>query len=150
MAEESRTGGHEGHALVVEHGILLQSAKGPIPNLADLIAGERIRGSWWGHPRSHDVFAAINDARDADDVVALRLVRGKVTLVHRRLWPALVRVADRFDADRLAAIHEEHTETGRHRTTETPFPKWVAADVRREAQAMSVADADAQLPPCLC
>jgi hypothetical protein len=60
-----------------------------------------------------------------------------------------VRVADRFDADRLAAIHEEHTETGRHRTTETPFPKWVAADVRREAQAMSVADADAQLPPCL-
>jgi hypothetical protein len=142
-------GGRSGHALLVEQGILLQSAKGPIPNLADLVAGEKIRGSWWGHPRSHDVFAAINDARDADDVVALRLVRGKVTLVHRRLWPALVCVADRFDAAALASIHEEHTETGRHRTTETPFPEWVPADVRREAQAMTVADADAQLPPCL-
>ena len=32
-----------------ESGMLLQSARGPIANVADLIAGEEIKGSWWGH-----------------------------------------------------------------------------------------------------
>src|SRR5262245_6904027 len=109
----------QGAALVEEHGMLLQSAKGPVPNLADLVVGEAIRGSWWSHPRSHDIFVAINEARDSDDVVALRLVRNKVTLVDRRLWPALVRLADRFDGDALAALHEEHLPNGRHLTTTT-------------------------------
>ena len=33
--------------------MLLQSAKGPVPNVADLVAGEPIKGSWWGHPAGH-------------------------------------------------------------------------------------------------
>ena len=37
-------------AWVREQGIVLQSARGPLPNLAEWIAGEPIRGSWWGHP----------------------------------------------------------------------------------------------------
>jgi hypothetical protein len=135
-----------GAALVEEHGVLLQSAKGPVPNLADLVAGERIRGSWWSHPRSHDIFDAVNEARDSDDVVALRLVRGKVTLVHRRLWPALVRIADRYAASALAALHEEHLPNGRHKTTRTPFPEWVPEDVERAAKCLSVDDAEALLP----
>jgi hypothetical protein len=32
---------------VREQGIVLQSARGPIPNLAEYVAGEPIRGSWW-------------------------------------------------------------------------------------------------------
>ena len=87
---------------MLEHGILLQSAKGPVPNLADLVAGETIKGSWWGHPLGHDIFAAINAVRDSPDVVATRLIKGKVTLVHRRLWPALVRVAAHVEPERLA------------------------------------------------
>jgi len=126
--------------------VLLQSAKGPVPNLADLVAGEQIRGSWWSHPRSHDIFDAVNEARDSDDVVALRLVRGKVTLVHRRLWPALVRIADRYPASALAALHEEHLANGRHKTTRTPFPEWVPQDVERSAKRLSVDDAEALLP----
>lgn len=126
--------------------MLLQSAKGPVPNLADLVAGEQIRGSWWSHPRSHDIFVAVNEARDSDDVVALRLVRGKVTLVHRRLWPALVRLADRYPASALAALHEEHLPNGRHRTTTTAFPDWVPDDVQRAAQRLSVDDAESLLP----
>jgi hypothetical protein len=129
-----------GAALVEEHGVLLQSAKGPVPNLADLVAGEQIR--WC----SHDIFDAVNEARDSDDVVALRLVRGKVTLVHRRLWPALVRIADRYPASALAALHEEHLPDGRHKTTRTPFPEWVPQDVERSAKRLSVDDAEALLP----
>jgi hypothetical protein len=134
---------------LVEAGILLESAKGPIPNLAELVAGERISGSWWGHPRGHDIYAAINLVRDSPDVVALRLVKGKITLVHRRLWPAIVRVAARFPAERVAAVHEEHTESGNHRTTTTPFPDWVPPDVMAIANAMSEQDADAELGAAL-
>ena len=35
-------------AQLVNDGMLLQSAKGRISNVADLVAGEAIEGSWWG------------------------------------------------------------------------------------------------------
>jgi hypothetical protein len=72
-----------------------------------------------------------------------------VTLVHRRLWPALACVADRFPAKSLAAIHEEHTSTGAHRVREQPFPDWVPDDVPAASQDLSVDDALAELPDCL-
>ena len=83
------------------------------------------------------------------DLVATRLINGKITLVHRRLWPALVRVAARFPAERLAAVDEEHTTSGAHRTTEIPFPDWVPAEELNAAALLTVDDALAQLPPCL-
>ena len=134
---------------LIEHGMLLESARGPLPNVAEMIAGEPIRGSWWAHPRSHAIFAEINALAESPDVVRTRLVNGKVTLVRRRVWPALVRVADRIPAARLAAIVEEHTATGAHRVTEQPFPDWVPADVRRAAAKLSIDDAFAALPECL-
>src|SRR5262245_15070885 len=42
-------------AVLVEHGMLLESARGPLPNVAEIVAGEPIRGSWWGHRRSHEI-----------------------------------------------------------------------------------------------
>jgi hypothetical protein len=79
----------------------------------------------------------------------MRLVMGKVTLVHRRVWPALVRVADRFTPKQLAVLHEEHTASGAHRVVEQPFPDWVPADVTLAAAQLSIDEALAQLPPCL-
>jgi hypothetical protein len=134
---------------VREQGIVLQSGHGPVPNLAERIAGEPIRGSWWGHPSSQEIFVAINDVHSSPDVVATRLINGKVTLVHRRLWPALVRVADRIPAKRLAAVTQEHSASGGHRSIEIPFPEWVPAEDMAEAGLLSVEEAFAQLPPCL-
>ncbi|HVE17985.1 MAG TPA: hypothetical protein VNB52_02820, partial [Ilumatobacteraceae bacterium] len=79
-------------AALVEQGMLLESARGPLPNVAEMIAGEPIKGSWWGHPQGHAIFNELQLLDESPDVVRLRLVRGKVTLVHRRLWPALARV----------------------------------------------------------
>ena len=135
--------------VLVEHGMLLQSAKGPVPNVADLVAGEPVKGSWWGHPAGHEIFAALNELDESSDVVRLRLIKGKVTLVHRRLWPALVRLADRFPPERLAALHEEHTESGHHRVEEQPFPDWVPADVAAEADRLTDDEAVVQLAPIL-
>jgi hypothetical protein len=136
-------------AALVEHGMLLQSARGPLPNVAELVAGEPIKGSWWGHPKGHAIFDLLSTLDESPDVVRLRLVNAKVTLVHRRLWPSLVRVADRFTPKQLAALHEEHTASGAHRVVEQPFPDWVPADVVLAAAELSVDDALAQLPPCL-
>jgi hypothetical protein len=137
------------HEVLRRDGMLLQSARGPIPNHAELVAGERIRGSWWSHPRRHEIFEAINAARASPDVVALRLVDRKITLVHRTMWPALVRLADRFPADALAAVHEEHTATGAHASSTVAFPDWVPADVMTAAARLSEDDARAGLPACI-
>ena len=135
-------------AALIEHGMLLQSARGPIPNVAELVVGEPIRGSWWGHPASHEIFEALNTLAASPDVVRTRLVNGKVTLIHRRLWPALVCLANRFPPERLAAIHEEHTSSGAHEAGEQPFPDWVPADVIAAAGSLSMDDARGMLPEC--
>jgi hypothetical protein len=136
-------------AWVCEQGVVLQSARGPVPNLAEQIAGEPIRGSWWGHASGHEIFAVLNRVRASEDVVATRLVEGRVTLVHRRIWPALVRVADRFPPERLAAVEEQHTASGAHRNVEVAFPGWVPPEDMAAAELLSVDEALAQLPVCL-
>jgi hypothetical protein len=135
--------------VLMERGFLLESARGPIPSVAELIAGEPIAGSWWAHPDSHAIFAAINDVADSPDVVRLRLINGKITLVHRRVWPALVRVSSYFPPASLASVEEEHTTSGAHRKIETPFPNWVPAEVRDAAARLSEASAFDELPDCL-
>jgi len=134
---------------VCEQGVVLQSARGPLPNLAERIAGERISGSWWGHSSGHEIFAVLTRLLDSSDVIATRLVNGKITLIHRRLWPALVRVADHFPAERLAAVDEVHTPAGAHRTIEIPFPEWIPAEDLDAAALLSVDEALALLPACL-
>ena len=135
----------DGLAFVARHGIVLVSAKGPAPRLVDAIAGETVRGSWWGHPRGREIFRVLSAVQQSDQVLACRLLDGKVTLVHRRLWPALVRLAGRFTPAQLARVAEEHTAQGHHVRRDTPFPDWVPADVRREAAALSEDEAQALL-----
>lgn len=129
--------------------MVLESARGPVPNLAERVAGEAIRGSWWSHPASHEIYAAIQEVRASPSVVATRLINGKVTLIHRRLWPALVQVADQLPPERLAALHEEHTASGAHRIREAPFPSWVPSDVVTGAAVLTPEAALQQLPACV-
>ena len=75
--------------------------------------------------------------RDSDDVLVCRLIKGKVTFVHRRLWPALVRAASHVPPDRLSQLREVHTSSGHHVTKEVPFPKWVPSSVRTAARSLS-------------
>jgi hypothetical protein len=126
---------------VKANGVTLESGRGPIPNLAETIAGEPIRGSWWAHPKGNDIFLCSRAIRKSADVLVCRLVGGKVTYVHRRLWPALVRLAQRFDADRLAAIREVHTDSGKHKVGITRFPDWVPGEVMRAAEELSSEEA---------
>ena len=135
-----------GAEIVEEHGVVLQSARGPIVNLPELVVGGPISGSWWAHPKHDEIFRVLNEAAASDDVVRLRLVKGKLALVHRRLWPVLVRLVDRIGPEALAAVYEEHTSTGAHRSRSVPFPDWVPQVVIEEAARLSEADAIERLP----
>lgn len=129
-------------AFVKRHGIVLQSASGSVPSLAEAIVGEPIRGSWWAHPRGREIFAVSQKLCDTPDVLACKLVDGKVTYVHRKMWPALVKLASLFPNGRLDKVWDEHTANGKHVARRTKFPKWVPAEVLREAEELGEAEAE--------
>jgi hypothetical protein len=128
-------------AFVKTQGVVLESARGTAPSLAEAVAGEPICGSYWAHPKANDIFLCSRAIRKSADVLVCRLVGGKVTYVHRRLWPALVRLAGRFDANRLAAIQEVHTPSGKHEVHTTAYPDWVTEDVKRAAEELTEKEA---------
>ena len=84
-------------------GLLLES-DAVLPSVAGFVAHERIRGSWWGHPRGHDIFQANEQLAAHPDVIACKLISGKVTYVHRSLWPTLFVVANSREAWQLSRI----------------------------------------------
>ena len=126
---------------VRKHGVVLMAARGPVPSLAEAIAGAPFRGGWWAHPEARRMFRVFETVRESRHVLTCRLVGGKVTFVHRRLWPALVRLASRLPKSGLAAIREEHTAKGWHRTRVTPFPRWVPKEISRKARALDATGA---------
>lgn len=84
---------------VDKHGLLLaHDAK--LPSVSGIVAGEAVKGSWWGHPKGNEIFATLGTIED--EVAWVKLVNGKVTLVHRRLWPALLGVAGKWQREGLS------------------------------------------------
>jgi hypothetical protein len=135
----------QGIAFVKRHGIVLQAARGPVPSLAEAVVGGPIRGSWWAHPRGHEIFRVAETVSESPEVLVCKLVDDKVTFVHRRLWAALVRLAGTFRRGQLDKIWEEHTKKGAHVSRKTVFPAWVPEDVIAEAARLPVAQAEAAL-----
>lgn len=133
-------------AFVRKHGVVLEAAQGRVPSLAEAISGEPIHGSWWNHPKSKEIFAVTRAVRDSEDVLVCRLVKGKVTFVHRRLWPALVKVAGRFPSDHLSRMSEVHTSSGKHVIKKVAFPDWVPSNVHAASRKLSEQSALAELP----
>jgi hypothetical protein len=135
-------------AFVRQHGIVLVSAKGPAPTLTEAIAGEPITGSWWGHAKSHQIFAILQILERSSDILVCRFIAGRATMVHRRLWPAIVKLAGHFHPDQLARVRQEHTASGKHRNHLTPYPQWVPAEAVEEAGRLSMQEAEALLQGC--
>jgi hypothetical protein len=123
---------------VRDHGVVLESARGPVPSLAELIAGEQIRGSWWSHRRAHAIYAATLRVRESPEILVCRVVLGKITFVHERLWPSLLRCVSLFQEGRTDVVLSIHTERGHHRNEITPLREWLPEHVRQEAEKLSV------------
>lgn len=72
---------------------LLLASDAVLPNVTTIITGEPVKGSSWGHPLARAVNETIRALEQHADVVWAPLINGKVTFVHRKLWPALLGVA---------------------------------------------------------
>jgi hypothetical protein len=134
-------------AFVDKHGIVLERARGAVPSLVEAVVGEPVHGSWWAHPKGRHIFKVLGVVAGSPEVLRCRLVDAKVTYVHRRVWPALVRLAPRIGERRLDRHDEEHTDSGRHRTVVTPFPDWVPREVHTAAKRLGADEARAILAP---
>ena len=73
-------------------GVLLQSDS-LLPSVSGIVAAEPIRGSWWGHPKGHDIYRVCEQLTHRRDVVLTKLISGKVTFVHKELWNHLLAIA---------------------------------------------------------
>lgn len=74
-----------------EHGVLMLSDL-RLPSVVGLIVGEPVHGSWWGHPMGKAIYALANRLEDSEHVMSTKLVAGKVTFVHMRLWQHVVKI----------------------------------------------------------
>jgi len=136
----------EALSFVETNGIVLESAHGGVPTFADFVAGERVT-RWWSHPKGRLIFTLTRAMRDSPDVLTCRLIDGKVTYVHRRLWPALVKLSGELDTRNLGAIREEHLPDGKHELRVTDFPQWVPAEVVAKSKQLTQREAKSMLAP---
>ncbi len=130
---------------VARYGIVLESAKGSVPNLADAVAGEAIEGSYWGHPKGDEIFVLTRAIRSSEEILVCRLVNGKVTYLHRSLWASIYRLLESFDMQALGAITEIHSSSGKHEVETVPFPDWVPDYVKEDAEELTYSQAASNL-----
>ncbi len=75
-------------AALIRTGLLLVQGQAEIPSVADLLAGAPVttRGYSWDYVPAWDL---TDEYENTDDVAVVKLFRGRRSLVHRRLWPAV-------------------------------------------------------------
>ncbi|MGH9889574.1 MAG: hypothetical protein ACREBE_28840 [bacterium] len=83
-------------AELASRGLLLQG-DGALPSVVRGVVGGPVRGSWWSHAKAHDIYAVCEFLNDHPDATTAKLILGKVTYVHRALWPALVAVGEALE-----------------------------------------------------
>lgn len=105
-AQRPLTTTKQARALLKKHGMLALTGAA-VPSLAFAIAGGPIQGSWWAHEHGGLIFRIASELEDAEDVLVVKLVDGKVTFVHAALWPALYRIVSDPDwrAARIAQLN---------------------------------------------
>lgn len=123
------------------HGVVLEAAKGLEPSLAERVAGEPIWGSWWGHPKGHEIYELTEKVHDSEAVLICTLARGRITYVHRRLWPPFVRMAEKFPPHALDKVRWVHLPSGRHQRQDIPFPQWVPEPLLIASESLSALEA---------
>ena len=92
-------------AELARNGLMLEQDR-ERPSLVSLIAGAPVTGSWWGHAKGQEIFAVLTALSDDPDVVIAKLIDGKVTLIAKALWPAVVAVATANEPWQLAGLSQ--------------------------------------------
>lgn len=94
--------GRERLRIAVDATGLLLVHDAALPAATSVITGDRLRGSWWGHEKGNLIYAILENL--GDDIDYCKLIKGKDTLIARRLWPALIAVGASGQAWQLAGL----------------------------------------------
>jgi hypothetical protein len=84
-------------------GLLLQHDR-ELPSFTALVAGGPIKGSWWGHPLGHDIYRLLGEFGRGSGLLSAKLINGKITYVHPRLWRAFLKLAQHDESVRVRAL----------------------------------------------
>jgi hypothetical protein len=93
---------------------LLLAHDGELPSVTLIVAGEPIRGSWWGHTLGHTIYDLLGAFQDRSGKLDAKIIDGKVTYVHPRLWPAFLALAQHAPEARLAKLPPAAVALYRH------------------------------------
>jgi len=86
-------------------GLLLESDP-RLPSVSTLITGSPLHSSWWSHPLAQTIFHVNGQLDDHPDVLVTKLIAGKVTFVHKKLWPEILAIGtarERWQTEALSA-----------------------------------------------
>jgi|SRR5580658_2593142 hypothetical protein len=86
---------------------LLLDTDPTFPNVTALLAGETVRGSWWTHPKAHEMYKVASELRGHSDVLAIKLVSGKITFIHRPLWMAVLAIGTAREPWQMRGLSRE-------------------------------------------
>ncbi len=84
-------------------GVLLETDR-VFPSITGILVREPIKGSWWAHPRANEIYLLSQRLIQHPDTIFLKLLSGKTTFVHRRLWPELIAIGTAQESWQLAAL----------------------------------------------
>jgi hypothetical protein len=86
---------------------LLLDTDPKFPNVTALLAGETVQGSWWAHPKAHEVYRVASELRAQPDVLTIKFVSGKITFIHRPLWMAVLAIAAAREPWQMRGLSKE-------------------------------------------
>ncbi len=113
-----------------EHELLLQAGH-EFASVANIVAEETIRGSWWAHPKSNLIYWVCEDLERDPRVTESRLIAGKVTHLWQSIWPHVTAVAHeraRWQLDRLSAAALNLLARVDHAPVRTDSLTWSSPD----------------------
>ncbi len=90
--------------LIRSVGILLYTDRA-FPSLATTMIGAPVAGSWMTHPMANELYLLGRELERHREVLLVKLLSGKLTFVHARLWPALIAIATAHEAWQLDGLH---------------------------------------------
>jgi hypothetical protein len=86
---------------------LLLSTDPKFPSVSGLVVGDVGGRSWWAHPAAKLMFDLSCRLHDHPDVLMVKLISGKVTYIHRPLWPAIVAIGTAREKWQMDGLSKE-------------------------------------------
>jgi hypothetical protein len=86
---------------------LLLDTDPKFPSVTGLTVGDTGGRSWWAHPHAKQMYGLSCGLRDHPDVLLVKLISGKVTFIHRPLWPAIVAIGTAREPWQMEGLSKE-------------------------------------------